>query len=112
MSTEELEGEPGPAVSIGEEPEPGPAVSIDVEPAGPPAAEEAKRKLEIAVDISDAGPCKKHLKVSIPRAEIDRQFEESLENLRKEAAVPGFRPGRAPRQLVVKRFKKQVAEQV
>ena len=26
--------------------------------------------------------------------------------------VPGFRPGRAPRQLVVKRFKKQVSDQV
>src|SRR5262249_29808909 len=88
------------------------AVRMDVEPVGPPAAEEAKRKLEIAVDISDAGPCKKHLKVSIPRAEIDRQYHESLETLRKEAVVPGFRPGRAPRQLVVKRFKKQVSEQV
>jgi trigger factor len=103
MSTEEREGEPGPGVSIGEEPEPGPAAS---------EAQEEKRRLELAVDIHDAGPCKKHLRVSIPRAEIDRQFEESLESLRKDAAVPGFRPGRAPRQLVVKRFKKQVAEQV
>src|SRR5262249_29994846 len=75
-------------------------------------AQEEKRRLELAVDINDAGPCKKHLRVSIPRAEIDRQFEESLENLRKDATVPGFRPGRAPRQLVVKRFKKQVTEQV
>ncbi len=105
MNTEELEGEGGSAVSIGEEPEPEPGP-------GEAAAEEAARRLEIAVDISDAGPCKKHLRVSIPRAEIDRQFEESLESLRKDASVPGFRPGRAPRQLVVKRFKKQVAEQV
>ena len=30
----------------------------------------------------------------------------------KDAAVPGFRPGRAPRQLVIKRFQKQVSEQV
>ena len=26
--------------------------------------------------------------------------------------VPGFRPGRAPRQLIVKRFRKQVSQQV
>ena len=65
-----------------------------------------------AVDITDVGPCKKHLKITIPRDEIDRQYEESLETLRKEAVVPGFRPGRAPRQLVVKRFKKQVSDQV
>jgi trigger factor len=50
--------------------------------------------------------------VSIPRSEIERQFEESLESVRQEAVVPGFRPGKAPRQLVVKRFRKQVSEQV
>jgi trigger factor len=71
-----------------------------------------KRKLEIGVAITDVGPCKKHLKITIPRSEIERQYEESLENLRKEAMVPGFRLGRAPRQLVVKRFRKQVSDQV
>jgi trigger factor len=75
-------------------------------------AEKPKRKLEIQVTITDAGPCKKHLKISIPRVEIDRQFEESLTELRKEAIMPGFRPGRAPRQLVVKRYKKEVSNQV
>ena len=75
-------------------------------------AQKPKRKLEIAVNITDVGPCKKHLKITIPREEIDRQYEESLDSLRKEALVPGFRMGRAPRQLVVKRFKKQVSDQV
>jgi trigger factor len=75
-------------------------------------AEAPKRKLEIGVEISDVGPCKKHLKISIPRTEIERQYEESLETLRKESVVPGFRAGRAPRQLVVKRFRKQVSDQV
>jgi trigger factor len=71
-----------------------------------------KRKLELGVEITDVGPCKKHLKISIPRTEIERQYEESLETLRKESVVPGFRAGRAPRQLVVKRFRKQVSDQV
>ena len=42
------------------------------------------------MNITDVGPCKKHLKITIPRDEIDRQYEESLETLRKEAVVPGF----------------------
>ena len=71
-----------------------------------------KRKLDLEVEISDVGPCKKHVKVAIARDEIDRQFNESLGTMKKEAAVPGFRPGRAPRQLIEKRFRKQVAEQV
>ena len=73
---------------------------------------EPKRKLDLDVEITDAGPCKKHLKVAIARAEVERQFEESLGTVKKEAAVPGFRPGRAPRSLVQKRFRKEVAGQV
>jgi trigger factor len=91
--------------------EPEAAVSVTDAPEESPAGEPARR-LEIEVAITDAGPCKKHLKITIPRSEIERQYEQSLESLRQEAVVPGFRPGRAPRQLVVKRFRKQVSEQV
>jgi trigger factor len=71
-----------------------------------------KRKLDLDVQISDVGPCKKHLKVAIARPEIERQFEDSLGELKREAIVPGFRPGHAPRQLVERRFRKQMADQV
>jgi trigger factor len=93
--------------------EPDVSAAVEEGPDQPESNEtEAKRKLELEVAITDAGPCKKHLKITIPRSEIDLQYEESLESLRKEAAVPGFRPGRAPRQLIVKRFRKQVSQQV
>ncbi len=72
----------------------------------------AKPKLDLNVAISEAGPCKKHLKVTISRDDITKQFEEVFGNMKREAAVPGFRPGRAPRQLVEKMFKKQVAGRV
>jgi trigger factor len=75
-------------------------------------AEPEKTKLDLDVQISDVGPCKKHVKIAISRADIDRQFDDSLGTMTKEAAVPGFRPGHAPRQLVEKRFRKQVAGQV
>lgn len=73
---------------------------------------ESKPKLDLALEVTDAGPCRKHLKVSIPRAEIDRHFDDSLKNFRREAAVPGFRVGRAPRSLIERRFRKEVAGQV
>lgn len=73
---------------------------------------EPKRKLQIDVQIQDAGACRKHIKVTIPREEIERQFEDSLGNFQRDAHIPGFRPGKAPRQLVVKRFRKEVSEQV
>jgi trigger factor len=77
-----------------------------------PSGEPSKVKLDLGVEISDVGPCKKHVKVSIPRSDIDRQFEESLGTMTREASVPGFRPGHAPKQLVERRFRKQVAGQV
>jgi len=75
-------------------------------------AEAPKSKLDLEVDISKVGPCKKHVTITIPRSEVDRQFDESLGTMKREAMVPGFRPGHAPRMLVEKRFRKQVAEQV
>ena len=38
--------------------------------------------------------------------------DEKYENLRKEALVPGFRKGRAPRRLLEKRFGKDTSEQI
>lgn len=76
------------------------------------SAEEPKRKLDLDVQISDAGPCKKHIKVAIGHADIEHQFNQSIGDIRKEAVVPGFRVGRAPRKLVERRFRKEVAGQV
>jgi trigger factor len=92
--------------------EPDEAVSVTESADENAEAEAPPRKLEMDVAITDVGPCKKHLKITIPRAEIDRQFEESLSELRRDALMPGFRPGRAPKQLVIKRYKKEVTNQV
>ena len=89
-----------------------PGEAAEAETHDSPEGEKPKPKLDMNVEITDSGPCRKHVKVSIARAEVDRQFKESLGSIRKEAAVPGFRIGRAPRQLVEKRFKKEVAGQV
>ncbi len=71
-----------------------------------------KPKLNLEVDVTDQGACRKHLKVSISRDDIERQFEESLSNLGKDAVVPGFRPGHAPKTLLQRRFRKEVSGQV
>jgi trigger factor len=71
-------------------------------------AEEAKEKLQQTVDISDVGPCKKHIKVTIERSAIDKQLDKKYKELMGESHVPGFRPGKAPRQIVVRKYKKEV----
>jgi trigger factor len=64
------------------------------------------------VTIEKAGPCRKKVIVEIPRETISKATDEQYETFRKEALVPGFRKGRAPRRLLEKRFGKEAGEQV
>jgi len=64
------------------------------------------------VKIEDAGPCKKKINIEIPEEAIQSITDEQYENLRKDALVPGFRKGRAPRRLLEKRFGKETASQI
>jgi trigger factor len=75
-------------------------------------SESAKPKLDLQVDIKNVGTCKKHLTIAIPQEAITQQFKDSLGAMKRDANVPGFRPGHAPLSLIEKRFRKQVAEQV
>jgi len=64
------------------------------------------------VTVEDVAACKKRLSITIPREEIEQKFNERFNELEREALVPGFRPGRAPRRLIEKRFRDAVAEEV
>lgn len=76
------------------------------------SAEVAETKLDLNVNIEKLSACKRHVKVSVSRGDIDRYFRDRFDKLIPEASVPGFRAGKAPRALVENRFRKQVAEQV
>jgi trigger factor len=75
-------------------------------------AEQESKKLHQTVELRDVGPCKKHIKVSVDRADIDRLMDEQFSKLVVDTAVPGFRPGKAPRKIIERRFKKDVSNQV
>jgi trigger factor len=76
------------------------------------ATEEAGKKLHQQVEIKDIGPCKKHIKVTVDRADIDGRFGDKFKELMGEANVPGFRPGKAPRKLIERRYHNEVGDQV
>lgn len=71
-------------------------------------------KLEQKVEITDAGPCKKHVKVTIDRKAINTRMDEKFSDLmvKTPAHIPGFRPGKAPKKIVQKKFFKEVAGEV
>jgi trigger factor len=71
-----------------------------------------KAKLRQDVEVRDAGPCRKHVRVSVNRDDIDARFKEHYSKLVKESVIRGFRPGKAPRRIVEKQFQKDVNDQV
>jgi len=76
------------------------------------AEEQESTALKNTVKIKKAGPCKKKVIVEIPEEAVKDATDEQYETLRKEALVPGFRKGRAPRRLLEKRFGKETTEQI
>jgi trigger factor len=66
----------------------------------------------LSVDIEDAGPARKKLTIEIPQDRIAAKIEENYDKLGDEAAIPGFRRGRAPRRLVERKFGKAIRDDV
>lgn len=69
-------------------------------------------QLELNSEIQVVSSCERRVKVTIPRTEIERYFQNEFADLVQTAYVPGFRVGKAPKKLVEKRFKKDVADRV
>ncbi|HLJ10529.1 MAG TPA: trigger factor [Planctomycetaceae bacterium] len=74
--------------------------------------EETPFKISPTVGIEKTGPCRKHVRVSVSRSDLDHYYNDAVKDLVTNAAVPGFRTGHVPRKLIEKRFRKEVGEQV
>ncbi len=61
-------------------------------------------EFEYQVKVEDIAPATKKVTVEIPEKRIAEKLEENFNEVRSKAALPGFRPGRAPQKLVEKRF--------
>lgn len=69
-------------------------------------------RLEQTVAIQEVGPCRRHVTVTIPRSDIESQFNKAVKELIETVRIPGFRPGRVPRVLVEKKFKDEIVSSV
>ena len=73
---------------------------------------EAKLTDNNTVTITDAGPCRKKVAIEIPQESVKKVTDEQYGTLQRDAIVPGFRKGRAPRRLIEKRFGKDTSQQI
>ena len=71
---------------------------------------EPKASDQLEVSLEDIGPARKCLTIDIPAQRITDKIESNYSKLLTDATLPGFRKGRAPRQLLEKRFGSTVRE--
>jgi len=64
------------------------------------------------VTIENVGSCQKRWTVAVPAERVRAEYETALDAYCREARLDGFRPGRAPRALVEKRFGERVRSEV
>ena len=64
------------------------------------------------VTIENLAPCKKLVRVEVEAKQVDETFETITKDFQREASLPGFRPGKAPRDMVLKKYEKDIANEV
>lgn len=68
--------------------------------------------MEIQTELEDLSSVKKRLTVSIPAETALREFDRVAKSLRSRVRVPGFRAGKAPVELVKRRYIANIRDEV
>jgi trigger factor len=61
--------------------------------------------------MENLAPCKRLLRVEIDAAKVNETFDEITRNFQREAKLPGFRPGKAPKDMVTKRYETEIQDE-
>ena len=60
------------------------------------------------VTIEDISPCRKRLRIEVPADRVNEEFDKVASEFSQFAKIPGFRPGKAPKAVVLKKFEKDI----
>ena len=66
---------------------------------------------EAKIMVSQAAPCQQQLRISLPAIAIHPVRDVVVREFQKEASLAGFRKGKAPRELVERRFPAEIREE-
>ncbi len=64
------------------------------------------------VSVEDISSVRKSLKVEVPQETVSHTFDHLLEHLQKDVRMPGFRPGKAPQSLLIKKYAETLREEL
>jgi trigger factor len=62
--------------------------------------------------VESLAPCKKLVRVEIESQQVDEAFETITKDFQRQVSLPGFRPGKAPRDMVLRKYEKDIEGEV
>jgi len=62
--------------------------------------------------VAVAEDCKRSLEIEVPLAEVERARERVTNSIKQRVRLPGFRPGKAPLNLIQSRFDSEIRSEV
>ncbi len=63
-------------------------------------------------DVQDINPTRKTIAVTVTSEEITKQEAKLIKDFQRQAKIPGFRPGKAPENMVRSRFAKDIQQEL
>jgi trigger factor len=66
----------------------------------------------VNITVENLAPCKKLLRVEVDAKAVDEAFDTVTKDFQKQTSLPGFRPGKAPRAMVLKKFEADIKNEV
>jgi trigger factor len=65
----------------------------------------------VNVTVENLAPCKKLVRVEVEAQNVDEMLDTITKQFQREANLPGFRPGKAPREMVVRKYSKDIEDE-
>jgi len=66
----------------------------------------------VNIKTDDINATRKALVVNVSADEIEKEHDSLLDEFAKQARIPGFRPGRAPKNMITQRFANQIKDEL
>lgn len=64
-----------------------------------------------SIEIKESLGCTKKIRVEVERNRLDDEVKTTVRNLKRSVQIPGFRKGKAPESLILKRFEATVRQE-
>ena len=64
------------------------------------------------VTIEEISACRKRIRIEVPADRVNEEFDKVAADYSKFARIPGFRPGKAPKGVILKKYQKEIESEL